>query len=81
VASQEASTRQLLDYCNLPWSDACLRFEQNDAPTTTASSVQVRAPIYHTAVQRWRKYAAQLRDLQALLADAGIDVDPIQGED
>jgi hypothetical protein len=43
--------------------------------------VQVRAPIYHTAVQRWRKYAAQLRDLQALLADAGIDVDPIQGED
>jgi Sulfotransferase family len=81
VASQEASTRQLLDYCNLPWSDACLRFEQNDTPTTTASSVQVRAPIYHTAVQRWRKYAAQLRDLQALLADAGIDVDPIQGED
>lgn len=75
VDTQEASTRQLLEYCDLPWSDACLRFEQNGAPVTTASSVQVRAPIYRSSIRRWKKYEPQLTELRDLLTNAGIDCD------
>lgn len=73
VTSQEASTRQLLAYCDLPWNEACLHFENNQAPSTTASSVQVRAPMHRDAVRRWTKYEVQLKELRSLLTDAGID--------
>ena len=75
VNTQEASTRQLLDYCDLPWNDACLHFEHNQSPATTASSVQVRAPIHSSAVKRWKKYEAHLTELRELLTAAGIDCD------
>jgi tetratricopeptide (TPR) repeat protein len=72
VDAQEASTRQLLEFCNLSWDDACLRFEHNPAPVNTASAVQVRAPVYRTALQRWKKYEPQLGALIRLLEEAGI---------
>lgn len=67
VEDQEAATRQLLQHCGLPWDPACLHFEQNTAPVATASAVQVRAPIYRSALGRWRRYEAQLGELRALL--------------
>jgi len=75
VESQESHTRALLAFCNLPWHDACLHFEKNEAPATTASAVQVRAPIYRNALQRRKVYEAQLGELRKLLGDAGIEVD------
>jgi tetratricopeptide (TPR) repeat protein len=75
VSEQETCTRQLLDYCSLPWNDACLHFERNQAPVSTASSVQVRAPIHQSAVRRWKKYETQLTGLRELLMAAGIDCD------
>jgi tetratricopeptide (TPR) repeat protein len=75
VDSQETSSRQLLEFCGLPWNDACLRFEDNPAPVNTASAVQVRGPIYRTALKRWKKYEPQLGDLIHLLISAGIPVD------
>jgi Flp pilus assembly protein TadD len=75
VTEQEASTRQLLEHCGLPWNTACLHFERNQAPASTASSVQVRAPIHQSAVRRWKKYEAQLAGLRELLTSAGIDCD------
>lgn len=75
VGDQEGSTRLLLDHCGLPWNSACLHFERNQAPASTASSVQVRAPIYRSAVRRWKKYEAQLTGLRELLTAAGIDCD------
>ena len=74
VESQETSSRRLLEFCELPWDDACLRFENNTAPVNTASAVQVRTPVYRTALKRWKKYEPQLRELQALLTDAGISL-------
>lgn len=74
VDSQEASTRRLLAFCNLPWHDDCLRFEHNEAPVNTASVVQVRKPVYRTSLQRWKKYEAQLKQLQDLLSAAGIQI-------
>jgi tetratricopeptide (TPR) repeat protein len=72
VESQEASSRQLLAFCGLPWDDACLRFEHNPAPVATASSVQVRRPMYRSSLRRWKHYEAQTADLQKLLMDAGV---------
>ena len=67
VADQEGQTRRLLEFCGLPWEDACLSFERNAAPVSTASAVQVREPLYASAVGRWRRYEAQLEELKALL--------------
>ena len=74
VESQEASSRQLLEFCGLPWNDACLRFEDNPAPVNTASAVQVRASVYRTALKRWKKYEPNLGELQSLLTQAGISL-------
>ena len=74
VENQEANTRRLLEFCELPWNDACLRFEENEAPVATASAVQVRAPMYRTAMQRWKRYEPQLAELRKLLEDAGIPI-------
>jgi tetratricopeptide (TPR) repeat protein len=72
VADTEAEARRLVAFCGLDWDPACLAFEQNAAPVATASSVQVRQPIYRTAVERWRRYENELAPLKAMLAGAGL---------
>ncbi|HEX6999188.1 MAG TPA: sulfotransferase [Gammaproteobacteria bacterium] len=72
VEHTEREVRRLLDFCELDWHPACLAFERNPAPVATASAVQVRRPIYRTAVERWRKYERELEPLRALLASAGL---------
>jgi len=72
VADTEAEARRLVAFCGLEWDPACLAFDRNAAPVATASSVQVRQPIYRTAVERWRKYDSELGPLKALLAEAGL---------
>lgn len=74
VDNQAANTRRLLEFCGLDWNDACLRFEENEAPVATASAVQVRAPMYRTAMKRWKRYEPQLADLRKLLEGAGIPI-------
>lgn len=75
VADQEQQTRQLLDRLGLPFEEACLNFEKNTAPSTTASSVQVRQKVHSQSVERWRHYEKQLQPLQEKLESAGIVVD------
>ena len=72
VENTEATARDLLAFCELPWNDACLRSESNTAPVNTPNAWQVRAPIYRDAVGHWRHYETQLRDLRGMLAGAGI---------
>jgi len=70
VADTEAEVRRLLDYCGLPFEEGCLRFFENDRPVRTASSEQVRRPIYSDAVDQWRHYAAWLGPLEQALGPA-----------
>jgi Tfp pilus assembly protein PilF len=56
VDDQEGQTRRLLDYCGLAWEDACLDFHENTRSVLTASSVQVRSPIYKTSLKAWEPY-------------------------
>jgi Tfp pilus assembly protein PilF len=72
VEHTEREARRLVEFCGLDWDPACLDFEKNTAPVATASSVQVRQPIYRTAVERWRKYESEIGPLKTLLAAAGL---------
>jgi len=74
VDDQEAATRRLLEFCGLPWDEACLRFEENAAPVATASALQVRSKIYRSAIGRWKRYEPELGALRALLEGAGVPI-------
>jgi len=67
VHDQETQTRNLLEFCDLEWEEACLRFHENTAAVSTASSVQVRQPLYSGSIGRWKKYGDRLDDLKAAL--------------
>ena len=67
VDDTETEVRRLLDYCGLPFEDACLRFYENDRAVRTASSEQVRQPIFRDAVDHWRHYESWLEPLKAAL--------------
>jgi Flp pilus assembly protein TadD len=72
VDNTEREARRLVEFCGLPWDARCLAFEDNAAPVATASSAQVRQPIYRTGLERWRHYERELAPLRAVLADAGV---------
>ena len=77
VANPEAEVRRLLDHLSLPFEPACLEFYKTDRVVTTASSEQVRKPIYRLAVDQWRHYEQWLEPLKAALGpvlDAYPDV-------
>jgi hypothetical protein len=67
VEDTESEVRRLLDYCGLPFEPGCLRFFENERPVRTASSEQVRQPIYRDGVDHWRHYEAWLAPLKAAL--------------
>ncbi|MBP7917521.1 MAG: sulfotransferase, partial [Arenimonas sp.] len=67
VADTEAEVRRLLDYCGLPFEEGCLRFFENDRPVRTASSEQVRQPIYTDGVEHWRHFEEWLGPLKQAL--------------
>ncbi|MCW5572955.1 MAG: sulfotransferase [Steroidobacteraceae bacterium] len=67
VEDTEAEVRRLLDYCGLPFEEACLRFWQTERAVRTASSEQVRRPIYRDGVDQWRHYTPWLGPLRDAL--------------
>ena len=68
VADLEGQVRRILDHCGLPWDERCLRFHETDRAVKSASSEQVRQPIYSTSVHTWRRYEAHLGPLIEVLA-------------
>jgi len=68
VAQQEVQTRRLLEYCGLPWEDACLAFHQTKRTVATASLAQVRQPIYSDSVRLWESYGKRLAPLEKALS-------------
>jgi tetratricopeptide (TPR) repeat protein len=67
VADTEAVVRGLLAYCGLDYEPACLRFFENERPVRTASSEQVRQPIYQAGVELWKHYEPWLDPLREAL--------------
>ena len=67
VADTPGEVRRLLAYLALPFEEACLSFWENDRAVRTASSEQVRRPIFTDAVDHWRHYEAHLAPVVAAL--------------
>jgi Sulfotransferase family len=63
VADFEPQARRIVAYCGLEWDKRCLDFHQLQRPVRTASAVQVRQPLYRSAIGRWRSYAPWLGPL------------------
>lgn len=72
IADQEGETRRLLAHCGLGWEEACLDFHQQDAAVATASSVQVRQPLYSSSIGRWKHYRDTLEPMMAVLEAGGV---------
>ncbi|MDX1480826.1 MAG: sulfotransferase [Woeseiaceae bacterium] len=68
VADLEREVRRMLDFCGLPFEDACLRFHETRRAVKTASSEQVRRPIYSSSVHLWRHYEPYLDEFIDILA-------------
>jgi tetratricopeptide (TPR) repeat protein len=67
VADLEGMARRIIAHCGLNWSPCCLEFHRTERPVRTASAVQVRQPLYSTAVGRWRAYEPFIGPLLAEL--------------
>ena len=63
VGNFEKFTRQLIEFCDLEWNDACLDFHHHERVVSTLSSDQVRKPIYTSSVGRWKNYRSHLDEL------------------
>jgi hypothetical protein len=75
VEDTEAEVRALLEYCGLEFEPACLEFYKTERAVRTASSEQVRQPIYRDATDEWRAYEAHLDPLKVALG-AVVDAYP-----
>jgi predicted Zn-dependent protease len=64
VENTEAQVRKLLAYCQLDFEPACLRFFETQRGVRTASSEQVRQPIYRQGMEQWANYEPWLNPLK-----------------
>jgi len=72
VEDLDTQVRQLLAHANLEFEEGCLRYHEKDRAVRTASSEQVRQPIYRDALGLWEHYRPHLAPLEALLREAGV---------
>ena len=72
VDDLEGSVRRLLEFCELPFEPACLEYHRTARSIRTASSEQVRQPIFREGLDQWRHYEPWLGPLKDALGDALI---------
>jgi tetratricopeptide (TPR) repeat protein len=68
VRNFDVEVRRLLEHCELPFEEACLRFYETERPVRTASSEQVRQPIHDRSIGFYRNYEERLHELKEVLA-------------
>ena len=78
VADTETQVRRILDYLGLPFEVACLEFHKTKRSVRTASSEQVRQPIYKSGVDQWRHYEDWLGPLKDALGPEVLTRYPIE---
>ena len=76
VADTEAQLRRILDHCGLSFEEGCLKFHRNARAVRTASSEQVRQPIFTSGLDQWAHFSPWLDPLRAVL---GPGLTRIQG--
>ena len=68
ITDSENVTRQLIEFCGLPWSSTCLEFYKLERAVLTSSNWQVRQPLYTQSIGRWRFYERHLDTLRRELS-------------
>lgn len=68
IANIEGQVNAILDYCGLPFESACLEFHKTERAVRTASSEQVRQPLYKSGVDQWQNFEPYLQPLISKLA-------------
>ena len=76
VTDLETQVRRILEHCGLPFEEACVRFHENRRAVKTASSEQVRRPIYTDALGHWRHFERHLGMWQEDFADILAELPP-----
>jgi len=69
VTDHEHEIKKLLDYCKLLFEPGCLQFHQTVRPVNTPSAIQVRQPLYQSAVSRWKRFEKHLHPLNVGLSN------------
>ena len=72
VEDLEGNVRKLLEFCNLEFEPACLEFWKNERSVRTASSEQVRRPIFKEGLDQWRNFEPWLGPLKEALGDLAV---------
>jgi tetratricopeptide (TPR) repeat protein len=67
IENTTAEVQRLLEYCGLPFEEQCLRFYENERAVRTASSQQVRQPIFREGLDQWRRFEPWLQPLKTTL--------------
>ena len=67
VADVETQVRRILEFCDLPFEDACVDFYKTKRSIRTPSAEQVRQPIYQSGLEQWRNYEQWLEPLREAL--------------
>jgi len=67
VENLEQEVRRILAFCELPFEEGCVRFHETERAVRTASSEQVRQPIYKGAVATWQRFGSNLDGLREIL--------------
>ena len=67
ISNQEEETKKLLKFCDLSFQENCLKFYENKRAVKTASSEQVRQPIYKRGINYWKNFEESLVDLKVSL--------------
>lgn len=73
VEDIEAQVRRVLAFCGLPFESACLDFHQTQRPVRTASSEQVRQPLYRSGLDQWRNFEPWLGPLKEALGPRFVE--------
>ena len=83
ITDLEKQTRKVLEFCGLNFEEQCLRYYETKRAVKTASSEQVRQPVYTSALGFWENYSSQIEDwkdhLEDVIADLPDSVKSISG--
>ena len=74
VEDLDTQVRRLLAHANLDFEEGCLHYHEKDRAVRTASSEQVRQPIYRDALDLWERYQVHLQPLEVVLKAGGAAV-------
>jgi len=74
VQNLEQEILRMLEFCELPYEEGCLYFYETKRAVKTASSEQVRQPIYSSSIDLWQNYEDHLEDLIETLSDLLLEL-------